>query len=378
MQIEHLSFGRHAGPTAANCARPPNRRWRLVAGALALCLSLAAMAVEMDSLYTVEVAVDPGDADAQNTAFQAALAEVLVRVSGTTAIVESEQLATLFPNPGRYVSQYRPGPANTLVISLDGPAIETVLRQSGTAIWGNDRPLTLIWIAIDWGQGEREIVAADEQDRIPDDARFIDRNRLLRERIQEIAGYRGIPVLFPLLDTEDLENISFSDIWGGFDDLLLQASMRYDADSVLVGRIRPESAQEDRWTWYHAGGRAGWYGEAERIVHLMTDSLAAHYALTGREPIDTIRLTIAGINSVGAYGQVQRLMENLRGVEEVRIEAVEGDRIVYDVQVQGGLERLQRALELSNLLELIDPFDDAGEDNSVRQRGALEFLYRAD
>jgi len=378
MQIEHTTFGRHAAPTAGKCARPVKRCWRIVAGTLALCLSLSAAALEMDSLYTVEVAVDPDAADSQDIAFRDALAEVLVRVTGMTAIVESEQMATLFPNPRRYVSQYRPGPDDTLVILLDGPAIETVLRRSGVPVWGSDRPLTLVWIAIDRGRGEREIVAAGEQDRLTNDSRFIDRNRLLREGMLEIAVHRGIPMLFPLLDTEDLENISFSDIWGGFDDLLLQASLRYDAASVLVGRIRAESEQEDRWTWYHAGGRSSWYGEAEQIVHLMADSLAAQYALTGSEPIDIIRLSIAGINSLSAYGRVQRLMENLRGVEVVRINAVEGDRIVYDVHIQGGTERLQRALEMSDLLERIEPFDDAGGDNDLQQRSALEFLYRSD
>jgi hypothetical protein len=50
-------------------------------------------------------------------------------------------------------------------------------------------------------------------------ARSIDRNRLLRERIQATASRRGVPVAFPLLDTEDLQNVSFTDIWGGFDDI---------------------------------------------------------------------------------------------------------------------------------------------------------------
>ena len=38
-----------------------------------------------------------------------------------------------------------------------------------------------------------------------------------RERILEIADRRGLPLVFPLLDTTDIQNVSFSDIWGGFD-----------------------------------------------------------------------------------------------------------------------------------------------------------------
>ena len=356
---------------------------RFAIGFVALCLCVAAAAVEMKSLYTVVVPLDPNHPDPRKLAYQTALTEVLVRVTGTTAVAESEQIAELFPNPVRYVLQFRPGPDNSLVISLDGLAIEKVLRQMGGApIWGSDRPLTLIWIAVDWGQGEREIVAADDEERMPGDARSIDRNRLLHERISDIASRRGIPVLFPLLDTEDLENIIFSDIWGGFDDILLRASTRYAAESILVGRIRAESLQENRWTWYHAGERENWYGEPEDMIHRLADSLAALYVISGRDPIDTIRLTISGINSVSAFGRVQRFIENLRGVDEIMIDTVVGDRIVYAVRMQGGPERLQRALELSNLLELVDPFgedfDAVPYDNTVRQRNVLEFLYRSD
>jgi hypothetical protein len=278
------------------------------------------------------------------------------------------------------------------VVSLDGPAIEDVLRQTGATVWGSDRPLTLVWLAVDWGQGEREIIAADDPERMSGDARSIDRNRLLRERVAEVATHRGIAVLFPLLDIEDLENISFSDIWGGFDDLLLQASARYEAESVLLGRIRPDSLQANRWTWYHAGERAGWDGEPEEVIHQLADSLAALSAVSGRAPIDTIRLIISGVDSVDAFGRVQRFMENLRGIDALMIDSVAGDRIVYKIAIQGGTERLQRTLESSRMLEGVDPYSRDVEvvpldddefpyrtfDSGVSQRNTLEFLYRSD
>ena len=31
-----------------------------------------------------------------------------------------------------------------------------------------------------------------------------------------------MPVIFPLLDVQDQRSVSFSDIWGGFDDALLE------------------------------------------------------------------------------------------------------------------------------------------------------------
>ena len=387
MQINLTPERRHRGATAGNC--------RLTLGIVALCLGAAAAAVEMNSLYSVQVPLDPDDPDSRNLAYQTALTEVLVRITGTTAVVESERIAELFPNAARYVSQYRPGPDNTLVVSLDGPGIENVLRQAGAPIWGSDRPLTLIWIAVDWGQGEREIVATDDEERMPGDARSIDRNRLLRERVMEVAEHRGIPVLFPLVDIEDLENISFSDIWGGFDDLLLLASARYQADTVLVGRIRTDSPLMNRWTWYLGEQRASWTGTAEEVINLLADSLATRFGVDSQSPLETIRLTISGIESVKAYGRVQQFMDNLRGIDAVMINSVAGDRIIYDIKVQGGTERLQRALELSDMFELVDPFSDGvevvsqdddrnpfetydGYDDYGRRPDTLEFLYRPD
>jgi len=374
---------------------------RRMAGAAAVALLLAlplalplANALEMTSLYSVEVPFDPQDPDSKNT-YRTALNQVLIRVTGTTAAAESTQLAELFPNPGRYVSTYRKGPDNSVIVSLDGAAIETVLRQSGAMVWGSERPLTLMWLAVDWGQGEREIVAADDAQRLPGASRSIDRNRLLRERVQDVADLRGVPVVFPLLDTEDLQNLSFSDIWGGFDDRLLEASSRYAATSVLVGRIRPQDLQAQRWTWYLNDERQDWTGEPEEIVNLMADALAFRFALRGDEPLDVFRLTISGIDSVVAYGEVQRLVENLAAIDKHVVKIVDGDRITYEVQVQGGVERLQRALAQSRLLEPVETNDaaiDAVIDGSFNRtnegsygyddrpsaiRKSLEYLYRS-
>jgi hypothetical protein len=248
-----------------------------------------------------------------------------------------------------------------------------------------------MWLAVDWGQGEREIVAADDAQRLPGALRSIDRNRLLRERVREVAALRGVPVVFPLLDTEDLQNLSFSDIWGGFDDRLLAASLRYGATSVLVGRIRPQELQAHRWTWYLNDERQDWNGEPEEVVNLLADSLAFRYALRGNEPLDVFRLTISGINSVVAYGEVQRLLENLAAIDKLAVELVDGDQISYEVQVQGGIERLQRALAQSRLLEPLAT-NDAGIDNRFNRMDedsygfddrpsavptSLKYLYRS-
>ena len=247
--------------------------------------------------------------------------------------------------------QFRPGEDDTLWVTFDGAAIEDVLQRNGQAVWSSERPLTLIWLAVDWGQGEREIIGADDPERGDDESRTIDRNRLLRQRVLDVAERRGLPVAFPLLDTEDLANVSFTDIWGGFDELVLDASERYEASSVLIGRIRPESGQRNRWTYHFAGEERAWTGEPELVMNLVADMLAAEFAIGGDATVQSVELGVAGINTVDAYGSVHRTLSDLSVVESFAITSVEGDRILYRVQAHGGAERLARALRLSGLIE---------------------------
>ena len=343
---------------------------------LILLLALIAApigAVEVVSLYSAQVPFDQEEDDPRALAYRAALAEVLLRVSGSELGLDPEMVELLFPNPASYVVQFRPGADDTLWVSFDGDAIARVLRQSGQTVWGSDRPLTLIWLAVDWGQGEREIIGADDAQRRRDEARSIDRNRLLRERVLELAERRGLPIVFPLLDTTDFQSVSFSDIWGGFDDALLSASERYEAHSILVGRIRPESSQRNRWSYYFGDELRTWTGEPEFVVGLVADLLGEEFAISGSAPVESVDLTVAGIATVEAYGAVQKLLSEVNVIESYSIAQVEGDRIRYRVKALGGAERLSRALRFNGLIEQ-NGFDGSRFPPDALN-SSLEFFY---
>jgi len=325
---------------------------------LALLLSIlvltgipTAWAVEVATLYTAQVALDEEQDDPRSEAYKAALGEVLLRVSGTQLSSDPEMIELLFPSPASYVVQFRPGEDDTLWVSFDGEAVEQVLRQSGQTVWGKERPVTLIWLAVDWGQGDREIIAAGDPDQNRDSGRSIDRDRLLRQRVMDMAERRGLPVLFPLLDTEDQQNVTFSDIWGGFDEQLLVASERYEVDSVLVGRIRPDSNQRNRWNYYFAADERVWSGEPELVLGLVADKLADEFAISGDATLEYVDLNVSGIDSVEAYGEIQNLLAATNVIESFTISEVVGDRIQFRVEAVGGLDRLRRALRFNGLIE---------------------------
>jgi hypothetical protein len=332
-----------------------------------------AWAVEVASLYTAQVPLDQEEDDPRAAAYEMALADVLLRVSGSELAGDPEMIEALFPQPSAYIVQFRPGADDTLWVSFDGEAIGRVLRQAGQTVWGSDRPLTLIWLAVDWGQGEREILTADDPDRSRDESRSIDRNRLLRQRILDAAERRGLPVAFPLVDTIDLQNLSFSDIWGGFDDPLITASERYEADAILVGRARPQSGQRNRWSFYFAGEERSWTGEPELIISLVADLLGAEFAISGSAVAETVDVAVAGIGTVAAYADVEKLLAELSVVEQLGVIEVEGDRVIFRLTALGGRERLRRALQFSRLIEQNGVAGTPVTPGALG--GALEYFY---
>jgi hypothetical protein len=334
----------------------------------ALLLSLPLAAVEVPTLYTAEVPLDKRAGDPRANAYRAALLEVLLRVSGSELAGDQALVDTLFPEPRAYVTQFRPGDEDSLWVSFDGEAIERVLRDSGQSVWGADRPLTLVWLAVDWGQGDREIIAANDPERSEQEARSIDRNRMVRERLLEIAEHRGLPLIFPLLDTEDLQRVTFADIWGGFDEAVIAASARYGANSILIGRIRPGSSQRNRWTYHFGGNDVPLTGSPEAALGQVADRLAAEFAVGGDLQLETVALEVAGVDSVDAYGNVQRILSEVALIDRFAVTEVAGDRIRYRIDVRGGAERLARALRFNGLLEQDLP-------GSRRPEDPLEFYY---
>ncbi len=318
--------------------------------ALLCLLSFAtANAIEVTTLYTAQVPVDRAEDDPRAAAYETALAVVLLRVSGGQVVDDPELFEELFPNPTAYVVQFRPGPDDTLFVSFDGEAVEQVLRSAGQSIWGSDRPLTIVWLAVDWGGGEREILGATDDER--DASRSINRNRLLRQRILDFAERRGLPVAFPLLDSEDLAIVGFSDVWGGFHETIIEASERYDTNSVLIGRVDAGGLALNRWSYHFGPEQRNWLGEPELVLSNVADMLAAEFAIGGDEPLRVVRVHVSGITSVSAYGEVQRILGDMNVIDSFAIVEVAGDRISFDVAAHGGLDRLSRALRFEGLIE---------------------------
>ncbi len=330
----------------------------------------SAGAVVMTDLYLTTVPISDATPAGRDEAFRAALAEVIVRVTGRRDAPDDETLEPLLQSARRLAVQFRNTRDGELWVEFDGRALERQLLALEQPVWGRERPTTLVWLAVEVRPGHRRIANAAEPLRLdaPDaGATFmipavpVDEEQSLQERVGELAILRGLPLVWPLVDTEDLGRLSFAEIWAPFDEEVLAASMRYNVDSVLVGAFRHRSGQGPRvrWTLYFGGQRRQVTGALNDGIDMAADLYADRFAVRDTGDLDnSITMTVAGVDSLENYARVYRYLEQLTMVVSLEVDQLSSDVVSFRLALRGTPDTLRNAIALGQVLEpeVLDEF----------------------
>jgi hypothetical protein len=325
-------------------------RFRSLPVALALLLVLgAAQAARFQNLYVVTVPPDAGAPVQRAVAEKTALARLLVRVTGNRAAAADPQLASLINDASSYESSYGVDRQGRPQVGFYAARVDQALTALNYPVWGAERPLTLIWIAVDDGAGGRGMLAANElaADLPPATAELL---TMIRTELATVSDERGLPIALPLLDLEDLNAVAFTDVWGGFEDRVGQGSARYRADAVLIGRVRPGVlGYEFDWLLLKDGVRQPITGTATR------DGLDAVADLYGAE-LSTVggasfaRLTVLDVATSADYGRVLSYLETLSVLQSVDVESLEHGVLSLRIAARGDAALIARVLALGGVL----------------------------
>jgi hypothetical protein len=349
------------------------RRLVVVALALLVLTPPAFSAVRMKNLYAAEIPVTGQDRTERARALRDGLHQVITRISGAQKIDDYPPLAKALDHPSRYVQQYRyhrlppsagpqasaqappstaaqppaPAPTEELRIRFDRAAVNQLLQQSGLPVWGEERPVTLVWLAIEDG-GQRRLLGADATGAIHD-------------ALEKQAQASGVPILFPLLDLEDQRNVAFADVWGGFVDTVHDASKRYGTEAVLIGRLYRgnDGTWHARWTFSNSGQQNSWTADNDDLPTLLggtmanvADMLIARYALRSNEvSSQPVQLVVSGVKNLQDYARLNKYLNSLAAVYHAQLSAVDGQRLIYAVTVRGSASVLEQSFALGNTLE---------------------------
>lgn len=309
-------------------------------------------AATVDNLYSVTVVPDVAAADQRRAATQAAMARLLIRVTGSRNAPLEPALRSMIAAPEDFLTSYGLDRQGRALVGFRRSQVERVLTQVGMPVWGPERPLTLLWVAIDDGVGGRALLGANETNELGAAAtpQLTELIATVRTEIGAAADERGVPVAWPLLDLEDLNAVTFTDVWGGFDDRIVAASMRYRADAVLIGRVRPGLlGNEVEWLFVQGTQRQALPAAAVRDgLDVAADRYAADLSTVGGASVTL--LTVREVLTPADYGRVMSYLERQSVLESVDVESYGDGTLSLRVAARGDAQVLERVLALGGVL----------------------------
>jgi len=353
---------------------------------LCLCLfSFNVYAVNISDLYRVSVAVDDQSEESRKLGVQWAFQQLLIKVSGYQEVLANPTLVAATQNAERYMQgfSYQQDSVDEQVYLqawFSKALVIPLMKRAQAPVWGENRPLLLNWLAIEPPRetGVDELTAAEAKFAqagvvFESDVAVQGRGeRLLvseqspewQTRFDRAFSERGLPLLWPINDLEDQTALPLDQLWWLFPEAIAQASIRYQADAVLAGRLNQSA--EGIWQYegllLRADVRLPILTEGDSplaALSLASTAVGRHFAdrfaiksdpMGGRSGV---RVMVRKVDDFSAYSKVIAYLQSLSGVGQVEVAQVDKDNLQLYLGLEGDWNKVQRIIRLDNKLSIL-------------------------
>lgn len=343
-------------------------RYLLGAGLCLFILTSAVFAVRVSALYQAKIPVSSQSAEERNRVIQAGLAQVLIKVSGNPQITSNPHVKARLGSANSLMQEfsYASQPATSakpyvLQLDFDSEGINNLLREAGSPIWGQNRPLILVWLESEIPNQPAEMITSDS-------ANFI------LPILKQQADRRGLPIIFPAMDVTDLSQVSANDIVTMAIPVLTNAAKRYGSDAILVGRMIQNSngyttqwnlvMGDDQWSWTLAGKTPE--DALSSLADNVANTLAGRYASLLTNSVQAkITLKITGISEDDDLSQLMNYLKHLTPVTDVQVDGVTGTDVIVSISLRGTQNSFLQAISIGQKLTRVS--DDTNQTMAVYQ-----------
>ncbi len=316
-------------------------------------LVLPVQAATVNDLYQTQVTLIGNDQQADQAAREQGLANVLVKISGNTDVLDNAAIKTAITNSGYYISQFGYSQVNgqhVIDLSFDKNQIKQLLIKSKASIWKDQRPNILVWMVDSDGQ-QRNILWDQSANGLVNDTK-------------QAADSRGLPLTFPVGDMTDATAVNVSDIWGGFIDPIASASAHYHADGLLLVKAQqqPDGNVSLNWQFYPqqpskiattethpiTGTTSGTLAQTStNMINQVTDYLANKYAVVlGSAAGGNINIEVDNIHSTENFFALEKMLNGLTSVHSANAMRIKGSSVIFQLDLQGSEQAFRQ--EISN------------------------------
>jgi hypothetical protein len=326
----------------------------IIAILVSVFLQPAAFAMKVRSIYEGQVLVSSQNEQQRNQAIQEAFIQTLNKMSGSTTMGENPTIKAALPEAKNQVEEFSYAPSGQdgrpflLKVQFDAKALKKLLRQAKAPIWDENRPLIMVWVAVDNPGHPAEVI----------DNQSTQEYALL---LKKEALQRGLPIMLPMMDIAELNQISAADIRAKALPLLQKATERYHTDGLLMGNIEPKDKMltghwklvlgQDHWDWDLSSETAS--GLIALLNEKLVNTLAGRYASVQTEKVSSsFTLVVKGVDQQDDFENMMHFMKHISLIKEMEIENITGDAVIMRLDVQGAQKAFMQEASVGQHLKL--------------------------
>lgn len=319
-----------------------------------ILLASNSYAIKLDNLYMVELtAIDQTEVTRQELFLQA-FQQILAKLTGeatTFALIQDKYRQVPID---KYVTSFtyiNTGTDNVqLKIIFNEEMINNLLYKAKISYLGKERPIILT-ILLRKQNNDYALINDSYKEN-------------LISQLEQVAAQHAIPLVFPLLDLAEREQLVKMEFGDKLSPLLQEIALKYNAEHILIGKLTADATGwQGQWNIF-ANHTAIWQSTASTIVELYAKlmMLLREY-LSNNNPIvldprvsdidaiDEIYIQVSGINNIENYAKVLTYLRGLAIANEVKVLKVTQDFVVFAVPiVNGGLEAIKKKIHFDQVL----------------------------
>jgi hypothetical protein len=316
-----------------------------------LALPLSLYSTEKLEVFTAKVPVSAGQTGKNTVAIQDAFIQMLQRATGESDLNKNPELSAARKNVNDYVVQYgydrEQQGMNFLQVQFDPASVKRLLSEAHIPFWGSHRPVVLCWVVVADGDQTRILSANDQEG--------------MAEQLMTQAARVGLPVILPVMDLKDAEQITSRNIQLNQYDKIKQASLRYHPDAILIAQVNQSDSNDwnSIWHFHFADDYQTWVEKNQSarqmtsaVIDHMLQLLKTNLSSTGVGPLQlTVQLDKVG--SVVQLNEAMNYLSHLESVMSVTLIQLQEDSVQLSLQLNGSEQLLMNSLSQGHKMTLL-------------------------
>jgi len=181
---------------------------------------------------------------------------------------------------------------------------------------------------------------------------------LVAQRLDQQAQSLSLPVIWPMMDYQDLYFFDQSNFWQVDKESILEFAKRYSAQLILVARIQEQDNGRfiGEWNVLDIGRpKVQYYDSLEVFTDVGLKQLAQtvmqQYGINPNDKKDEqVIVTINQVSTITSFHQNETFLNKLSGVQSARALNVNGYNVTYLVQLNVSQKQFLTNLDLNDSL----------------------------